>query len=76
MAKKGDYAKMTPEQKQKQFKQVNESRKKTMTQLSIRFHNENDSDVIAYLDAVPNKADFIRKLVRQYATEHPLPGKS
>lgn len=76
MAKKGDYAKMTPEQKAKHYRQVSETQKKTMTQIAVRFHNEYDSDVIAYLDAAPNKADFIRQLVRQYATEHPLPGKS
>lgn len=73
MAKKGDYAKMTPEQKKKLMGQVQKTRKETMTQLSVRFHNENDKDVIAYLESVPSKADFVRKLIREYAATHPIP---
>lgn len=73
MAKKGDYAKMTPEQKAKHYRQVSETQKKTMTQIAVRFHNENDKDVIAYLESVPSKADFVRKLIREYAATHPIP---
>ena len=31
---------------------------------SFRFHRENDADIIAYLDAVDNRHQFIRDAVR------------
>lgn len=31
----------------------------------IRFNNEKDADVIEKLNSVPNKADYIRQLVRK-----------
>jgi len=38
--------------------------KEKMTNFGIRFHNENDKDVIERLRTVPNKTDYIRQLVR------------
>lgn len=34
-----------------------------MKSYAFRFHRENDADVIAYLDAVENRHEFIRQAV-------------
>ena len=45
--------------------QQNAYQRRAMTQVAIRFHNESDADVLAALDAQPNKADYIRRLIRE-----------
>lgn len=37
---------------------------RAQTPFTIRFHNINDADVINKLKTVPNRCDYIRKLVR------------
>ena len=44
--------------------QQNAYQKRAFTALTIRFHNENDADVLAKIKSQKNKADYIRKLVR------------
>lgn len=39
-------------------------RKKAMKSYAFRFHREHDADIIAYLDAVDNRHQFIRDAVR------------
>ena len=36
---------------------------RAQTPFTIRFHNVNDKEVIARLKSVPNRCDYIRKLV-------------
>ena len=45
--------------------QQNAYQRRSMTQVAIRFHNESDADVIEKLGSVPNKADYIRRLIRE-----------
>ena len=73
MARKGDYAKMTDEQKKKLFEQVLQSRKKLMTRFEIVLHNEYDADIIAYLDQCQSRSAFLKYLVREYAKSHEKP---
>lgn len=47
----------------------NESHKRTTTAVTFRFHNENDADVLAALAAAPNKADYVRRLIRDDASK-------
>ena len=35
-----------------------------MTQIAIRYNNINDADILEKLNEVPNKADYIRQLIR------------
>ncbi len=35
-----------------------------MTQVAIRYNNINDADILEKLNEVPNKADYIRQLIR------------
>lgn len=39
-------------------------RAKATKSYAFRFHRENDADIIAYLDAVDNRHQFIRDAVR------------
>lgn len=34
--------------------------------LYLKFHNENDADIIDYLNGVDNKQGLIKKLIRRY----------
>lgn len=31
--------------------------------INVRYHNVNDKEILEKLDSVPNKADYIRKLI-------------
>lgn len=33
--------------------------------INVRFSVEKDNDILSMLDSVPNKADYIRRLIRQ-----------
>lgn len=46
-------------------KRENEYKKRSMRLVSIRFHKASDADVLARLDSVPNKADYVRTLIRK-----------
>ena len=45
--------------------QRNEWRKENTRCINVRFNIENDNDILSMLDSVPNKADYIRRLIRQ-----------
>ncbi|MBP3608120.1 MAG: hypothetical protein J6J11_07375 [Treponema sp.] len=45
--------------------QRNEWRKENTRCINVRFNIENDNDILSMLDSVPNKADYIRQLIRQ-----------
>lgn len=42
---------------------INRYHKKACTTISVRFHNVNDRDVLAQLNSVENKTDYIRQLI-------------
>lgn len=44
--------------------QQNEYQKRSMTAMTIRFHNETDAEVIRKIKNQPNQADYIRSLVK------------
>lgn len=73
MARKGDYAKMTDEQKKKLFEQIAQSKKRTTTRLGLVLHNEYDADIIAFLGQCESKNAFIKFLIREYAKSHEKP---
>lgn len=73
MARKGDYANMTDEQKKKLSAQVLESRKKTMKRCDFFLHNVYDADIIEYLGQCKSKSAFIKFLIREYAKSHEKP---
>ena len=39
--------------------------KAKMKRFELAFNRESDADVIEVLDAAPNRADYIRKLIRE-----------
>lgn len=43
----------------------NNYNKRRMTQLAIRFHNENDADIIMQLGKQENKLRYIKRLIRE-----------
>jgi len=49
--------------KRYQLKATAKYQKANMTAVKIRLHNEHDHDVIAKLNSVPNKTDYIRQLI-------------
>jgi len=49
----------------KQYKYKAAYNKRAYKAYSVRYHLRNDADVIAWLDAHPNKADAIRELIRK-----------
>ena len=49
--------------KKYQSKAINRYHKKAFTTISVRFHNENDRAVLAQLNRVENKTDYIRQLI-------------
>lgn len=56
----------TEKQRQKAIsKQVSESHSRTTRCINVRFHLENDKDILEMLDSVPNKAEYIRQLIKQ-----------
>lgn len=56
----------TEKQRQKAIsKQISESHSRTTRCINVRFHLEYDRDILEKLDSVPNKADYIRRLIRQ-----------
>ena len=49
--------------KKYQNKATAKYRKSHMTSISIRLHNENDREVLAQLNRVENKTDYLRQLI-------------
>lgn len=47
------------------FRATDKWRKEHMTRVVMRLRNKEDADVIAKLESVSNKVDYIRKLVRE-----------
>lgn len=45
-------------------KRYYEKTKKEYRVIALRFHREDDADVLAKFDSVPNKTEFVRELVR------------
>lgn len=45
--------------------QRNEWRKENTRCINVRFNIENDRDILEKLDSVPNKAEYIRQLIKQ-----------
>lgn len=58
------YAEFTPEQKKRAIETKNAYVKRTHTNYLFQLHNTIDSDIIARLDSVPNKAGYIKSLIR------------
>ena len=57
--------KYTPAQRiKKQAEYINEYRKKHYRSYSFQINSETCKDVIAKLDSVPNKVDYIVRLIR------------
>ena len=45
--------------------QRKEWRKENTRCINVRFNIENDNDILLMLDSVPNKADYIRQLIKK-----------
>lgn len=58
------YAEFTTEQKKRFIETKNASIKRTTTRYLFQLHNTIDSDIIARLESVPNKAGYIKALIR------------
>lgn len=43
--------------------------KKVMRRYELRYHKGIDSDIVAKLDSVPNKNDYVRGLIRKDISE-------
>lgn len=53
------------ERKLAAFRATDKWRKEHMTRMVMRLRNEEDADVIAKFESVPNKIGYIRSLVRE-----------
>ena len=53
------------ERKLAAFRATDKWRKEHMTRVVMRLRNKEDADVIAKLESVPNKVDYIRNLVSE-----------
>ena len=58
------YAEFSPERKQRVIAQTIESRKRTTKGMSLTFSLNTDADIIARLESVPNKAGYLKDLIR------------
>ena len=47
------------------LEQGNRWKKENTRCINVRFNIEKDNDILSMLDSVPNKADYIRQLIRQ-----------
>ena len=57
---------LTPKKKQKYINdRQNAWKKEHNRMISVRYNIETDRDILSMLDSVPNKADYIRRLIRQ-----------
>lgn len=57
---------LTPKKKQKYINdRQNAWKKEHNRMISIRYNIENDRDILEMLDSVPNKAEYIRQLIKQ-----------
>lgn len=57
---------LTPKKKQKYINdRQNAWKKEHNRMISVRYNIETDRDILEKLDSVPNKADYIRQLIRQ-----------
>lgn len=57
---------LTPKKKQKYINdRQNAWKKEHNRMISIRYNIENDKDILEMLDSVPNKAEYIRQLIKQ-----------
>lgn len=55
---------LTPKKKKEYVLDRDNSWKKKHTRcINVRFNIENDKEILEKLDSVPNKADYIRKLI-------------
>lgn len=51
-------------EKESRYAAKNKYLEKSTKAFCLRFMSESDADVIAKINSVPNKADYIRKLIR------------
>lgn len=57
---------LTPKKKQKYIYDRDNNWKKENTRcINVRYNIENDKDILEMLDSVPNKAEYIRQLIKQ-----------
>ena len=57
---------LTPKKKQKHINdRQNAWKKEHNRMISIRYNIETDKDILEMLDSVPNKADYIRQLIKK-----------
>lgn len=56
---------MASEAQKRAFKRYYERTKNTHKVYMFRLGKENDADIIAKLDSVPSKVDYLRKIVRE-----------
>lgn len=56
---------MATEAQKRANRKYYEKSKKFFKAVLLRFSREQDADVLAKLDSVPNKTDYVRKLVRK-----------
>lgn len=49
----------------------NEYKKRCMRLIALRFHKTSDAKVLARLDSVGNKADYVRKLILSDVEKNP-----
>lgn len=61
---------LTPKKKEKYIaKRQNNWKREHNRMISIRYNIEKDKDILEKLDSVPNKADYIRQLIKEDITK-------
>ena len=58
------YSNMTDYQKRQRLLATAKWQKKSIRQIKLAFNLTNDHDIIARLDNVDNKTDYVRRLIR------------
>lgn len=53
------------ERKARQYARQNEWKRENMKKYAVTFSKLKDAEIIAFLDAKPNKSDYIKSLIRE-----------
>ena len=56
---------MTEEYKKRKAAYIKRYQKETYTSISIKIRTEDDSDLVEALGAVPNRSEYIKRLIKE-----------
>lgn len=61
---------MTEEGKQKKFEYILKYQRKNYVSVTLKYRLKEDKDVLDYLDSLPNRSEYIKKLIADDMKRH------